>query len=529
IPSFDEPALRATFNVTMGHHKRFQSFSNMKVRAILPNTDLADYVWSVHEVTPPIPTHLLSLSVNNFTCSFSQSVSSSPMHFRTCSRPGDVPETAYAAHVAPQLLHFFEERLGVHMPLDKIDQLVVENIIVPMTQSLGLVVYRSKEILHLDEGSMTQAKMVALQMVAHGIAHMWFGNLMAIDSWSDLWLREGLNGYFETLGVDHLQPGSGRRLLFRYHNMAFMYEAQVGGLTLAPLTPLPTPPPLALRAARLDAALFKKAEALIVMLNGFLGNETFFDGIQRHLLQNSFSGSTPDIFWRSLQLAWERQSKSPPIEEKLKTVMDTWTHQAGYPLVTVSRNDTTVFLTQSPAFNESRPERWWIPITFTTQANRNFYDVRPKAWMSPLENVLSLKVSVPYDQWIVLNLRAMGYYRVQYDDHTWELLANTLFDDFRRIDVLSRAQIVSDVLFLHKHRQLSWTIAVNVLKYMVDEDEQEPLMAFVVGLTHGYWGFKPENSMFIAKWLGIAGKWYAEFICHTFDKFVFKQNLNSID
>ncbi|KAH8393474.1 hypothetical protein KR200_002162 [Drosophila serrata] len=521
MPSFDEPALRATFNVTMGHHKRFQSFSNMKVRAILPNPELPDYVWSVHEVTPAIPTYLLAFSVNNLTCSFSQSVSSSPIHFRTCSRGGDVPETSFVAQVAPQLLQFFEELLGVLLPLDKIDQLVVDKIPSPSRDTLGLIVYRSKEMLQLYEGPMTQAKMQALQLAAHGIAHMWFGSMMSIDSWSDLWLREGLNGYFKALGVDHVQPGVGRRLLLRYREMAFMYEAQVGGMTLAPLVPIDQ--------KELEGALFQKGSALIIMLNGFLGNETFYDGIQRHLWQNSFAGTTPDIFWRSLQLARERQSDAPRIEETLKSVMDTWTQQKGYPLVTVSRNGTSVSLTQSHAFNESRPERWWIPITFTVQGRPNFFDVRPKAWMSPLEKSVQLKVSVPEDQWIVFNLRAMGYYRVLYDDHTWELLATILYDDFRRIHVLSRAQIVSDVLFLYKHHRLSWGTALNVLKYIIDEDEQEPLMAFVLGVTHGYWGFKPENSMFIAKWLSIAGKWYAEFICHTFDKFVFKQNLNSLD
>ncbi|KAH8238893.1 hypothetical protein KR038_005960 [Drosophila bunnanda] len=520
MPSFDEPSLRATFNVTMGHHKRFQSFSNMKVRAILPNPDLPDYVWSVHEVTPAIPTYRLAFSVNNFTCSFSQSVSSNPMHFRTCSRSSDVPESSFVAHVAPQLLQFFEERLGVRLPLDKIDQLLVDRIPAASTDTLGFVVYRSKDILHLVEGPMTQAKMQALQLVAHAVAHMWFGSMMGIDSWSDLWLREGLNGYFKALGLDHLQPGVGRRLLLRYREMAFMYEAQVGGMTLAPLVPI--------NQMELEAALFQKASSLVVMLNGFLGNETFYDGIQRHLWQNSFASSTPDIFWRSLQLARERQSDSPPIEETLKNVMDTWTQQKGYPLLTVSRNAASVVLTQSHAFNESRPERWWIPITFAVQANPNFFDVRPKAWMSPLERSVQLKVSVPQDQWIVFNLHAMGYYRVQYDDHTWDLLAATLYDDFRKIHVLSRAQIVSDVLFLHKNSRLGWGTTLNVLKYIVDEDEQEPLMAFVLGVTHGYWGFKPENSMSIAKWLGIAGKWYAEFICHTFDKFVLKQNLNSL-
>lgn len=458
--------------------------------SISSSPDLPDYVWSVHEMTPAIPTHLLTFSVNNFTCRFSQVASTNPVRFRTCSRADDVPETSFAADVAPQLLLFFEERLQVRLPLDKIDQLVVDKLPSPALQSLGLVAYRAKEVLQRGDGPMTRAKMLALQVVAHEMAHMWFGNLLGIDWWSDVWLKEGLSGYFEALGVDHLTPGLGRRLLLRYRQTAFMHEEQLGGLTPAPQDPT--------KLAEPEAPLFQKATALVDMLNGFLGNETFYDGIQRHLWQNSFASSTPDLFWRSLQLALERQPGSLAFKQTLKSVMDTWTQQNSYPLVTVTRNGTAVFLTQSPAFNESGTERWWIPITFTVQAEANFVDIRPKAWMSPLEQLLKLSVSVPEDQWIVLNLHARAYYRVQYDELTLQLLAETLFDNFRRIHVLSRAQIVSDVLFLRLHRRISWATALNVLKYIVDEDEHEPLTAFVVGVTHGYWGFTPEGSMSVA-------------------------------
>uniref|UniRef100_A0A6P4DX17 Aminopeptidase Q-like n=1 Tax=Drosophila rhopaloa TaxID=1041015 RepID=A0A6P4DX17_DRORH len=328
MPSFDEPALRATFNVTMGHHRRFQSYSNMNVRAVLPNHELQDYVWSVHEVTPLMPTHLLALSVNNFTCRFTQAASAYPVRFRTCSKSADVRETSFAAEVAPQLLTFLDELLQVRLPLDKIDQLVVDNFPSSAVEQLGLVVYRSKEILKREDGPMTRTKMQALQLIAHEMAHMWFGNLMGIDWWSDLWLKEGLTGYFEALAVDHLQPGMGRRLLLRHREMAFMYESQVAGMSLVPLFPPASP--------ESEEHLYQKAASLMGMVNGFLGNATFYDGLQRHLWQNSFASSSPDLFWRSLQLASERES----FETKnwnVKGIMDTWIMQKGYPLVTVIR------------------------------------------------------------------------------------------------------------------------------------------------------------------------------------------------
>ncbi|XP_070074288.1 aminopeptidase N isoform X2 [Drosophila takahashii] len=522
LPSFDEPGLKATFNVTMGHHKLFQSYSNMNVRAVLPNLDIPDYVWSVHEVTPLISTHLLAISVNNFTCRFTQAASANPVKFRTCSQSADVRETSFAAQMAPRLLEFLDGLLKVPLPLEKIDQLVVDDLPSEVAGHLGLIIYQSKPILHREDGPMTRSKLQALQLMANGMAHMWFGNLLGNDWWSELWLTEGLAGYFETLTMDHVKRGMGRRLRLRNREASLMYESQVGGLSLDLFWPPAT--------AEVEKHLFQKATNLIGMVNGFLGNATFYDGLQRHLWQNSFASSTADLFWRSLQLASEREFSSAPKSWDVRSIMETWTRQSGYPLVTVIRRGHNIVLLQGTALNRSRSDLWWIPLTYTIEGEAMPKETRARAWLSPSHSPYQLDEIVPHSQWILLNLRATGYYRVNYDEHTWQLLAATLLDDFRSIHVLNRAQIVSDILFLWKQELVSWTTVLNVLRYIVDEDEYEPLMAFVVGVTNGLWGISPESSLSIAKWLSIAGRWYAEFISYTFDKFVLQdRNQNSLD
>ncbi|KMY90419.1 aminopeptidase Q [Drosophila simulans] len=523
MPSFDEPSLKATFNVTMGHHKRFQSYGNMKVQAVLPNHEIQDYVWSVHEVTPTIPTHLLAFSVNNFTCRYSQAASMNPVRFRTCVQSADVRATSFAAQMAPQILEFLDRVLQVSLPLEKIDQLVVDDFPTEAMENFGLVVYSSKQLLQREDGQMTKEKLQTLHLIAHELAHMWFDNLLGMDSYSDLWLTEGLAGYFKSLAVDHLQSRTGRRILLRYRESSMMYESQVGGISLVPLS--------SNASLNAERQLYQKATSLICMLIGFLGNETFYDGLQRHMWQNSFGSSTPDLFWRSLQLASEREATFVKMWD-VKSIMDTWIMQSGYPLVTVIRNGSEVFLKQGHALNRSSSQLWWIPLTYLIEGGSLSKNLKPKAWLSPNSHSIKLNDIVPRNQWILLNLQAVGYYRVNYDELTWQLLATTLFNDFRSINVINRAQIVSDVLFLWNQKLLAWSTALNVLKYIIDEDEYEPLMAFVVGWTNGFCGISAENSFNIAKWLGIAAKWYAEFISYTFDKFVVQdpnQNLNSLD
>ncbi|XP_017067041.2 LOW QUALITY PROTEIN: aminopeptidase Q [Drosophila eugracilis] len=523
IPCFDEPAMRATFNVTMGHHKRFQSYSNMNVRIVMPNHEIKNYVWSVHEMTPMMATHLLVFSVNNFNCRYSQTAMANPVRFRTCSQSDDLPKTSFAAQMAPQVLEFLDNLLQVHLPLEKIDQLVVNEYPTEAMENLGLVVYRSKQILQREDGPMTRSKLQTLQLIAHEMSHIWFGNMLGMGWWSDIWLNEGLTGYFQTLAVDHLQPRKGRQLLLRYREESLMYESQVGGMTLVPPWPLVS--------AEAEMHLYQKATSLISMVASFLGNDTFHDGLQRHLWQNSFASSTPDLFWRSLQLAIERESASRKSLD-VQSIMDTWILQSGYPLVTVTRNGNKVALKQSQALNRSRTDRWWIPLTYLVEGETFPKHFRPRAWLNPHNDSWELGEIVPRNQWILFNLHAIGYYRVNYDEHTWELLATTLYDDFRSIHVLNRAQIVSDVIFLWRENIINWSTAFNVLRYIIEEEEYEPLMAFVVGITNSFCGISPETSFAIAKWLGIAGRWYAEFISYTFDKFVVRKpnlNLNSLD
>ncbi|EDV58060.2 uncharacterized protein Dere_GG24189 [Drosophila erecta] len=523
MPSFDEPSLKATFNVTMGHHKRFQSYSNMHIQAVQPNREIQDYVWSVHEVTPLIPTHLLALSVNNFNCRYSQAASTNPVRFRTCAQSADVRETSFAAQMAPQILEFLDSLLQVALPLEKIDQLVVDDFPAAATENFGLVVYSSTQLLLREDGPMNKEKVEALELISYEMAHVWFGNLLGMDLNSDIWLTEGLAGYFKSLAMDHLQSGMGRRILLRYRESSIMYESQVGGISLVPPSSVATP--------NEEKQLYQKATSLIYMLIGFLGNETFYDGLRRHMWQNSFGSSTPELFWRSLQLASEREAALAKNWD-VKSIMDTWTMQDGYPLVTVIRNGSEVFLTQRHALNRSSSQLWWIPLTYLIEGGSFSKNLEPRAWLSADSHSIKLNAIVPPNQWILLNLRAVGYYRVNYDEHTWQLLATTLFDDFRSINVLNRAQIVSDILFLWNQELLTWSTAFNVLKYIINEDEYEPLVAFVVGVTNGFCGISTESSFSIAKWLGIAAKWYAEFISYTFDKFVVQdpsQNLNSLD
>ncbi|XP_068140329.1 aminopeptidase Q-like isoform X2 [Drosophila tropicalis] len=517
LPSFDEPALRATFNVTLGHHKRFQSFSNMPLLKRF-NSDLKDYVWSMHEISPLMPTYLLAFSINNFTCMFSKTFDREPVGFRTCSHVTQVQALSLASVIAPKLFQFFENLFQVPCPLREIQQLAIPNLPIAAMENWGLVVYSDEMIMQKNKKKLTnlsQGQIKTLQLVSHELVHMWFGNLVTISWWDSLWLNEGLAGYFEAAGVEHLQMNWGRNILFKYREGSLMNELMAM--------------PVAINASSDKdlienssvAYVYQKVTTILRMLNAMLGDEVFYEGLYFYLSQYSYSNTTPDQFWGKMQLASLRSGVLPD-DHKVNIIMDSWTNQAGYPVLDVIRNynNNTIFFAQNhfSSSNGSHSEVWWIPLTYTTQSERNFSSTRTKVWL--IQPSMHLNIPLLSKEWVMFNIQAVGYYRVNYDERNWRLIAFDLYENHKQIHVLNRAQIVSDCLYLWQQGRIHWYTAVDVLKYIIEEDEYEPLVAFVVGVTNGFWGISPDRSLIIAKWLGSAGKWYAEFINYTFNWFV---------
>ena len=204
---------------------------------------------------------------------------------------------------------------------------------------------------------------------------------------------------------------------------------------------------------------------------------------------SKFDAAEQDDLWQHLTEQAHKDG-SLPQDLSVKNIMDTWTLQMGFPVVTVNRNyaDNTAKLTQD-RFLISKSENnkdkhnymWWIPVTFTA-AGGDFENTKNEIWMSNTEKTKSIDGLPDADTPVIFNIKETGYYRVNYDEKNWKLIIKQLNEDHMKIDVINRAQIIDDAINLARSGLLSYEIALGVTSYLSKEVEYIPWAAALSGM-----------------------------------------------
>lgn len=215
------------------------------------------------------------------------------------------------------------------------------------------------------------------------------------------------------------------------------------------------------------------------MMQVALGVPTWTKGLRNYLETNKYQSASSDELYASLQLAVnEAVPTNPP---SVATIMSTWENQAGYPVITVSRNGNQLTLTQDRFFytSETSTNLWWVPINYVVGSNPVFTDTNPDFWMKGEKTVTLSSAAAPKswtsNDWIVVNIQETSYYRVNYDDNLWNLLIQQLNgNNYQQIHLLNRAQLVDDSLNLARAGKISYDIPFGILEYLTKEADYIP-------------------------------------------------------
>lgn len=312
--------------------------------------------------------------------------------------------------------------------------------------------------------------------------------------WTDLWLNEGFATYVASLGVEHLHPEWN----------SFQEESLVNTMDVFNFDALKSSHPVSVQIGNpsqistiFDRISYEKGSSIIRMMHLFLGDEVFFGGVGNYLQKYKYNNAEQDNLWESLT---EEAHKHETLDKTLsiKTIMDTWTKQTGYPIIIVTRNYNNNsaeivqrrFLTDptQPKLTDNENPCWWVPLSFTTGEELDFNTTEPKAWLECDVNGVAVAkelIDLPEpDEWILFNVQISGLYKVKYDEKNWNLLIEQLTgSEYGKIATLNRAELINDALDLAWSGEQNYAIALRLIGYLKQEKEYLPWRAALSTLS----------------------------------------------
>lgn len=270
-------------------------------------------------------------------------------------------------------------------------------------------------------------------MIAHEYAHQYFGNIVSPQWWSYAWLNEGFATLFEAFIPSLIYPKDGYMEAFEEDHLVKAFEAD-SDPDVHPLNfYVQTPTDIRNKFAEIA---YRKGASFLRMMQEALTVPTFAKGLNYYLNEMYFSSATPQDLHRNLQRAYDEDFPRNGVD--LDRFMSTWEEQAGFPVIRVQKMEGTFFLTQQ-RFNGGG-ELYSIPLSFTLKTEANYENSTPRLWFTSPSLAL-----VSSDDWIILNIRNTGYYKVSYDEAIWSAISSDLLGNHEIISVYHRVQLFKDM------------------------------------------------------------------------------------
>ncbi|XP_003515343.3 aminopeptidase N isoform X1, partial [Cricetulus griseus] len=409
---------------------------------------------------------------------------------RIWARPSAIDEGHgdYALNVTGPILNFFAQHYNTSYPLEKSDQIALPDFNAGAMENWGLVTYRESALLYDPLSSSIGNKERVVTVIAHELAHQWFGNLVTVAWWNDLWLNEGFASYVEYLGADYAEPTWSLKDLIVQNEVYRVMAVDA----LASSHPLSSPADEVNTPAQIselfDSITYSKGASVIRMLSSFLTEDLFKKGLSSYLHAFEYSNTVYLDLWEHLQKAVDAQT-TIKLPAPVRTIMDRWILQMGFPVITL--DTTTGEISQEhflldPQSNVTRPSEfnyiWIVPIPYrkgeTQQQQEAHY------WLETQKSQNNAFKTSGNDEWVLLNLGVTGYYQVNYDEGNWKKIQNQLQTNLSAIPVINRAQIIHDSFDLASAQKVNITLALDNTLFLQKETEYMPWEAALSSLNY---------------------------------------------
>ena len=385
FPCWDEPAFKAVFEVTLEVPEGDLAISNGPE---VGRNSLGDgRVEVTFAPTIPMSTYLVAWVIGRLVIGGSTHSGSTPI--RVICRPGCEPYTATALEIGAHAIEWFEDYYALPCPSEKMDLVAIPDFAFGAMENLGCVTFR-EVLLILDPDRLTQPELErAATVIAHEIAHMWFGNLVTMQWWEGIWLNEAFATFMELSCTDAFRPEWSVWTSFGFgRSQAFTVD---GTRSTRPIEFEVHTPEEA--EAMFDLLTYEKGAAVLRMVEQYVGPERFRDGIRRYLAEHAYGNTATGDLWRTLD-----ETTDAPFSE----IMGTWIYQGGHPIVTATCSDASVTLGQKPfayaGAKDDGARSWLIPVELRGEIDGEPFD------RSVLVDAPSVTLELPgAPQWLSVN------------------------------------------------------------------------------------------------------------------------------
>jgi aminopeptidase N len=434
FPCWDEPSFRARFQLTAVVPQNWLAVSNMPIESEtkIGNPEIigTDGKEVRFAMTPSMASYLNVFVAGELDLIETKAAGT---QIRAIATKGKAEWGRYALESTAQILEYYNDYFGVPYPLPKLDQIAIPGGFGGAMENWGGITYYETGLLFDPEKSSAATRQGIYEVIAHETAHQWFGDLVTMAWWDNLWLNEGFASWMGTKCTAHFNPQWEvwlEKNIPRDPTRRTGISKELEMEDDARSTTHPIQQPIANEAeanSAFDDITYRKGQAFLLMLESFLGENAFRDGIRRYMAAHKYSNSTTADLWNALS-----QASGKPVGE----IAAGWTEQPGFPVVKVKRDGENVSLTQERFtihFPNAPTLQWKVPLTYFFVG-----DAKPQSRLMT-EKIDKLR-NIPVDRVVKLNADGAGNYRVQYDEPLWK----QLLDSLPKLSVADRVNLLGD-------------------------------------------------------------------------------------
>ena len=415
FPCWDEPSCKATFQLTLNIPANMVAVSNTP---IIDQARLdAGYQSVMFAETPVMSTYLLAFVVGDLTSIEQDAVNNTRVAVWTTR--GKEEQGRFALETSARMLGFFNDYFGIPYPLEKLDHIAIPDFAAGAMENWGAITYRETALLVDAANSSAGTRQRVAEVVAHEMAHMWFGDLVTMEWWDDLWLNESFASWMGTKAVDWAFPEW--QMWTQFVNMDTDRALSLDGLKNSHPIEQEVHDPAEI-SQLFDAISYSKGASVIRMLEQFLTPEVFRQGLHEYLETNQYANARTGDLWSAM----EAVSQKP-----VTAIMDSWIAQTGYPVLSVQAADAADgveltlaqerFVYDHLLGTAAEPTVWQVPVSVAQGGNGEGTAAGPIV-MDAAQTRLRLPAADGGDNWFKVNPGETGFFRVNYAAADWQRL-----------------------------------------------------------------------------------------------------------